>query len=100
MKIELHFYHWQWEFEAMEQARVEVSTIKVPDTSYKTYICSHMVELPDVQLLSPKDKMQSLAAIYQQERQLLVADHVVALAKVDDKLQQLLAISCSEVQDD
>lgn len=96
MKIELFFYHKQWSFETAEKARIEAWPYKFPNDDTLTFICSREIEVGYIALLTDQERKDSLIGIFRAEKKKLQADTQVALNKLDDKIQQLLAIENKE----
>ena len=94
MKTKLYFYHIQWPFSS--ESRIEISSEEYENAEYRTFICSHEVDLPEVAALTENEKAAALIKVFQDEKKDLQAKTHIKLTELDDKINQLLCLENKE----
>lgn len=94
MKIKLYLYHEQWSWES--EPTIIAWHMKVPDettgSKLRIFLCEHEVEVLDVFPLPEAEIKSIMVTGLRQEAKDLQAETHVKLAKIEEKIQQLLCI--------
>lgn len=94
MKIKLYFYHEQWLFE--DTPTITAWHVKIPEeltgSRLRIFLCEHEVEVPDVIPLPEAEVKSIMVSGLRQEAKDLQAETHMKLAKIEEKIQQLLCL--------
>jgi hypothetical protein len=99
-RIPLYLYHEQWVGFTNDDAQIVPWHIKVPDeigtAKVRIFIKEIEVDIPEVQPLEEIEIKNAMVAGFHAKKKEIQAEAQLKLNELDDKIQQLLAITFKE----
>jgi len=98
MKIKLFVFVQQYDWE--EQGKLLFWHVKVKEDSNNIFVEEIEVDVPDIQLPSMEQMARLKVTALQAERQDILSETHMKVAKIDEKISQLLALPNLQPADD